>query len=55
MDRHGSAGALNGHGSCPHPTGREPEHSSLDAMRAVLTGLAAGDGVVGSRSLKPRR
>ncbi|MHA7276694.1 NAD-dependent epimerase/dehydratase family protein [Arthrobacter sp. HLT1-21] len=34
--------------------GWEPEHSSLDALRAVLTGLAAGDGVTGSPSLKPR-
>ncbi|WP_026553447.1 NAD-dependent epimerase/dehydratase family protein [Arthrobacter sp. H20] len=34
--------------------GWEPEHSSLHALRAVLTGLAAGDGVDGSASLKPR-
>ena len=34
--------------------GWEPEHSSLDAIRAVLTGLSAGDGVDGSPSLKPR-
>lgn len=34
--------------------GWEPEHSSLDAMSAVLTGLSAGDGVSASPALKPR-
>lgn len=34
--------------------GWEPEHSSLDAMSAVLTGLSAGDGVSASPALSPR-